>query len=374
VRPDEPVVAVFRTRLLAASETFVRNQGAALSRWRPAFLGVAKERSCLAENTDVIAFPDSTAGRLEFLRLRLTGRSPLLRERLAALRPAVVHAHFGGDGWLISRAAAELGIPLVITVHGQDVTRQPNTPGLRGLRHRRNLRTAFRRASLVIAVSGHLRQQAITLGAHPTKVRVHHIGVPAPRVAQSPDRIWDVVFVGRFVAKKGIDDLVEALGLITGRRPRALFVGAGPLHDAMRARAAALGLDATFLGAQDPASVGRILATSKIFVSPSKTALDGDAEGLPTTILEAARMGLPTVSTRHSGIPEAVLDGDTGLLCAEGDRPALARNIERLLADEALRQRLGRQAKRHAEAHFDLGTQTRQLEELYDSVTRRVRG
>jgi colanic acid/amylovoran biosynthesis glycosyltransferase len=374
VRPTEPVVAVFRSRLLAGSETFVRNQGAALTRWRPAFLGTSKEASCLADAADVIAIPDSAAGDLEFLWLRLTGRSPRLRARLAALRPAVVHAHFGGDGWLISRAAVELGIPLIITVHGQDVTRQPNAPGPRGLRYRRNLRTAFRRASLVIAVSGHLRQQAIALGAHPAKVRVHHIGVPAPRVPKAPDRIWDVLFVGRFVAKKGIDDLIEALGLITNGRPRALFVGAGPLHEAMRARAAALGLDATFLGAQDPAAVARIMAESRIFVSPSKTAPNGDAEGLPTTILEAARMGLPTVSTRHSGIPEAVLDGDTGLLCAEGDRPALARNIERLLADEALRDRLGRQARRHAETHFDLGTQTRLLEDLYDSVTQRVRG
>ncbi|MEU4215175.1 glycosyltransferase [Actinoplanes sp. NPDC026623] len=374
MRAQEPVVAVFRSRLLAGSETFVRNQAAALTRWRPAFLGTAREPSCLAEATDVIAFPDSAAGRLEFLRLRVTGRSPRLRAHLAALRPAVVHAHFGGDGWLISRAAVELRIPLVITVHGQDVTRQPNAPGPRGLRYRRNLRTAFRRASLVIAVSGHLRQQAIALGADPAKVKVHHIGVPAPRVAPAPARIWDVLFVGRFVAKKGIDDLIEALGLLTGVRPRALFVGAGPLHDAMRARAAGLGLDATFLGAQDPAAVARIMATSKIFVSPSKTAPDGDAEGLPTTILEAARVGLPTVSTRHSGIPEAVIDGRTGLLGTEGDRTALARNIERLLADEPLRERLGRQARRHAEAYFDLGTQTRLLEELYDSVALRVRG
>jgi colanic acid/amylovoran biosynthesis glycosyltransferase len=147
-----------------------------------------------------------------------------------------------------------------------------------------------------------------------------------------------------------------------------LFIGGGPLEARMRDRAAALGLDATFLGAQEPAVVARSMVESRIFVAPSRTAADGDAEGLPTTILEAASLGLPTVSTRHSGIPEAVVHGETGLLGAEGDRSALAAHIRRLLADEHLRTRLGEQARRHVEDHFDLVRQTRLLEDIYDSV------
>jgi glycosyltransferase involved in cell wall biosynthesis len=287
------------------------------------------------------------------------------------LRPAVVHAHFAGDGWLISRSAARLGVPLVITVHGQDVTRQPTAPGPRGIRYRRNLRTAFDRAALIIAVSEVIRQKTIALGADPAKVRVHHTGVPVPLASTETAKKWDVVFVGRFVEKKGIDDLIEALGLIPEPRPRALFIGTGPMEESIRARAAELGLDATFLGAQEPAVVHRSMAESKVFVSPSKTAPNGDAEGLPTTILEAARLGVPVVSTRHSGIPEAVVHGETGLLGDEGDRSALADNIRRLLADEPLRNRLGDQARRLADARFDLGKQTRRLEELYDAVAAR---
>ena len=113
-----------------------------------------------------------------------------------------------------------------------------------------------------------------------------------------------------------------------------MLVGSGPLEASIRARATDLGLDATFLGAQPPAVIRRCLTESALFVSPSKTAPDGDAEGLPTTILEAAALGLPTVSTWHSGIPEAVVDGETGLLCDEGDRSALAEHITRLLAED----------------------------------------
>jgi glycosyltransferase involved in cell wall biosynthesis len=105
-----------------------------------------------------------------------------------------------------------------------------------------------------------------------------------------------------------------------------------------------------------------------MLAAPSRTARDGDTEGLPTTVLEAAARCLPVVATRHSGIPEAVSDGETGLLSAEGDRTALAASISRLLADAPLRERLGRQGRALVEARFDLAAQTRRLEQLYDEV------
>jgi glycosyltransferase involved in cell wall biosynthesis len=354
--------------MLSGSETFVRNHGAALTRWQPAYLGATRVPSVLAEPSDVIAYPETTAGRHAFLRLRLTGSSPRLIGLLARLRPDVVHAHFGGDGWLVSRAAAELGVPLVVTVHGHDVTRQPETSGPRGARYRRNLRTVFDRAAVVLAVSEHIRGRAVALGADPGKVRLHHTGVPMTPLLDRPKQ-WDVVFVGRFVEKKGVDDLIDALAALPAPGPRALFIGTGPLEAEMRRRAAGFGLAATFLGAQDPAQVMTHLAESRMLVAPARTAADGDSEGLPTTILEAAVQGLPTVSTRHSGIPEAVIHGETGLLGAEGDSTATAHHIQKLLGNPALRERLGRQARAHVEAHFDLHRQSLLLEDLYDAVS-----
>ncbi|MEV4411639.1 glycosyltransferase [Catellatospora sp. NPDC049609] len=368
--PAGGVVVIWRSGLLSGSETFIRNHGTALTRWRPVFLGATRIASPLAAADDVVAYPDGPRGRAAFLRLRLTGRSPRVQALLRRLRPAVVHAHFGGDGWLISDSAARLGVPLVVTVHGHDVTRQPASPGARGARYRRNLRQAFDRAAVVIAVSEFIRGRAIALGADPAKVRVHHTGVPIPPAPREQDKQWDVLFVGRFVAKKGVDDLLEAVALL-GSRPRVLLIGSGPLEAVLRERAAALGVDATFLGALHPAAVSGYMAQSRIFVSPSRTAPDGDTEGLPTTILEAAAMRVPTVSTYHSGIPEAVVHGETGLLCAEGDREALAAHIGRLLADDELRERMGRQARRHVVQRFDLARQTMLLEELYAQLASR---
>ncbi len=372
----ERTVAIWRSGMLAASETFIRNHGAALSRWRPVFVGATTVESWLAAETDLIAFPDTASGRADYLRLRLTGRSARLRRLLTRVDPAIVHAHFGGDGWLVSESASRLRVPLVVTLHGYDVTRLPHTPGPRGARHRHNLRAMFRRAARIIAVSEFIRQKAIDLGADPAAVLVHHTGVPLPPAptvggatggsAGGPQ--WDVVFVGRFVEKKGVDDLIEALGLLRDTRPRALIVGSGPLDAALRSRAATLGVDATFAGALEPAAVMRAMSASKILAAPSRTASDGDCEGLPTTILEAASVGVPTVSTWHSGIPEAVRHGETGLLCAEGDRDSLAANIDRLLTHDAERARLGAQARLLVERDFDLARQSRRLEAIYDDV------
>jgi colanic acid/amylovoran biosynthesis glycosyltransferase len=120
-------------------------------------------------------------------------------------------------------------------------------------------------------------------------------------------------------------------------------------------------------------AVAASLAASRIFVAPSKTAANGDTEGLPTTILEAAGLGLPTISTGHSGIPEAVVHGQTGILCAENAPAELAAGIRRLLGDDALRTRMGQEARRHVESKFDIRRQTRLLEEIYDSVASRPR-
>ncbi|GGQ47858.1 glycosyltransferase [Couchioplanes azureus] len=359
-------VVIWRSGLLAASETFIRDQGLALRRWRATFVGATRVASAQARDDDVIVFPGDPAG---FLRLRLTGRSPRLSAALAETAPAVVHAHFAGDGWLVHRAAAEAGAPLVVTLHGHDVSRQPRAGGVRGARHRRHLRVVLRRAALVLAVSAPLRDLALAHGADPARIRVHHTGVTIPPAGPPAPTRWDVAFVGRFVPKKGTGDLVTALGMLADLRPRAVFIGDGPLAAAARERAAVLRLDATFLGMQDHGEVRRALAASRILAAPSRTAPDGDMEGLPTTILEASARGVPVVSTRHSGIPEAVVHGETGLLGAEGDPAALAAHLRRLLTDEELRQRLGRQARAYAATHFDLHRQTGLLEGFYEEVS-----
>jgi glycosyltransferase involved in cell wall biosynthesis len=111
---------------------------------------------------------------------------------------------------------------------------------------------------------------------------------------------------------------------------------------------------------------------ASLLAAPSVTARNGDAEGLPTVIVEAAACGLPVVSTRHSGIPEAVVDGETARLVPENDSQALAESIRLLLGSAQLRARMGAAGRRLAEEKFDLQRQTARLERIYDEVLGRA--
>lgn len=122
------------------------------------------------------------------------------------------------------------------------------------------------------------------------------------------------------------------------------------------------------MGSQPHERVLQLVRGAEIFALPSQTAPDGDCEGLPIVILEASACSIPVVSTWHSGIPEAVLDGETGLLVAEKDVMALAERLDELLSDRALGKKLGRRGREFICEKFDLRKQTLKLEAIYDSL------
>jgi colanic acid/amylovoran biosynthesis glycosyltransferase len=147
-----------------------------------------------------------------------------------------------------------------------------------------------------------------------------------------------------------------------------VVIGDGPERGRLEKQAAALGERVRFLGALDAGAVAEWMQRAALLAAPSLTARDGDAEGLPTVIVEAAASALPAVATRHSGIPEAVTEGETGFLVPEGDAEALADRIALLLGSIDLRERMGRAARAMAEAKFDVHRQTAQLEDMYDRL------
>jgi glycosyltransferase involved in cell wall biosynthesis len=134
---------------------------------------------------------------------------------------------------------------------------------------------------------------------------------------------------------------------------------------------AKLSLPVAFLGGQDSDVVRSWLARAQIFCVPSITAADGDSEGFGMVFAEAQAMGTPVISFRHGGIPEAVADGETGILMKEGDAAALASAIESLLGNPQEWARLGCGGIARVASRFDLTARTAELEEIYSEVLRR---
>jgi glycosyltransferase involved in cell wall biosynthesis len=302
--------------------------------------------------------------RLRHVRRRLSlWRDVLgLLELLAVMRrehPHIVHVNSAKAAALGRLAAWLAGVPVrIYTVHGWAFLahrRPASTLYLWGERLLRPLTTVTvcvaeseRRAGLAARACDARTTVVIRNGVDPAAVRVAGGGSTPPLL----------VTVGRLQAPKDAVTLVHALAVV--RVPfEAMIVGDGPDRAALEEEVRRLGLERIVELAGGRDDVAELLATADVFVLSSRS------EGLPVSILEAMAAGLPVVATSVGGVPEVVVDGDTGLLVPPGDPSSLAAAIERLLADPALRRHLGEAGRRRITEHFDLASVQRAHLDLY---------
>ena len=364
-----PALAIFRSPLFNASEGFVQAQAAALIRYAPLMVGIEDKGHALP----------ALAGRLLIadrpLQVRL-GRVAALAAQLRPHAPVLVHAHFATDALIALPLARALGVPLVTTLHGYDVHRARARLLLSGrlswMRYALLQRRLIEGGALFLAVSDALRREAIARGFPAERTLTHYLGVDLARFAgPSAPEPGLILHVGRLVEKKGTATLLEAMALLP--EARLAIVGDGPLRAALERQATPLGERVRFLGALPPARVAAWMRRAWLFAAPSVTARDGDAEGLPTVIAEAAAAGLPAVGTAHAGIPEAIAHGVTGFVVPERDAGALAAALAAVIASPALRERMGAAALALARERFDLARQAARLEDLYDRLLGQTR-
>lgn len=175
------------------------------------------------------------------------------------------------------------------------------------------------------------------------------------------------VTVGRAVEKKGFDDLLQALALLPpGLAWRLTHIGGGPLLEALKAKAQQLGVAdrIKWLGAQTQDRIVAELRACDLFTLPSRPAADGDRDGLPNVIMEAASQALPIVATDFAGVPEFVEHGRSGRLVPPGDPAALAAALGQLARDPAERRRLGEGARRRVQDDFSADAGFNRIERL----------
>jgi len=289
----------------------------------------------------------------------------ILAEAAAALpdgpwprRYDMVHCVFGPSGIVASRLrrAGVIEGPISVSFYGYDLTREPR------LRGRDLYREVFEDAGWLLPNSAYLASRLRDLGAPPEKVRVHRLGIETERFEfhdrsdRPADGAWTALAVGRLVEKKGFEDLVRAVA-VGGERLANLvveIVGDGPLRSRVESLADSLGVRerVRLLGWLDREGVAAAMRRADLFVAPSVVAADGDMEGLPLVIVEAMATGLPVVGTEHSGIPEAVRDGENGRIVPEHAPERLAEAIGEF-SDRARRLASGRRSERIAAGDFE---------------------
>lgn len=274
-------------------------------------------------------------------------------------------AHFGPVGlkWLPVAAVARR--PLSVFFHGYDGSSYPRKrPGVYD--------ELFASRAGILTHSDYMKGRLIGLGAPPSGIGVVRLSADSAflRACRSPRATTPrrVVTIGRLVEKKGIDDSLEAFArsrTACSEDWRYEVIGEGGARGELESLVDRLGLKADvalrgFVGRSD---VFDSLSAASLFILASKTAASGDSEGTPVSIMEAATLGVPIVSTRHAGIPELLPPEAEreGFLVREGDVGALTAAITRLMRDAKLRKRWGEACRAFALAHHSPERHARDL-------------
>jgi len=361
-----PTVLIFKEDLLPTSETFIEAQTNHLKAFAPRYIGLGRATPSLSVPSDSILL---TSGRSPLATMkqklyRRFGFAPVFHHNATSAKASLLHAHFASGGRSALQLARRLRIPLIVTLHGSDVTTRIN--------FRQRYEELWDKASIFVCVSEFIRRKAADAGFPEEKLRVLYTGIDSDvfQPQPGPRNRNLLLFVGRLVAKKGCPFMLHAIAAVKRSYPsiQTVVIGDGPLRPSLEQLAAQLGISCQFLGAQPAAVVRKWLCAARVFCAPSVTASNGDSEGLGMVFGEAQAMGTPVVSSRHGGIPEIVLDGRTGLLAPEGDSKTLALHILRFLKDEHFWKECAERGADWVRTRFDLKFQTKQLEQIYMEV------
>ena len=293
------------------------------------------------------------------LRLLAVLAPLILRDRPRALQLATVYE---GDIALLLRRL--LGMPFLVYAHGNEVLDALTTEW-------EKLRTTLRTADRVLANSRFTSKLVERAGTDPARIEVVHPGCdtdyyrPLPPVAGLRQRLLPsrpegpvILTVGHLVARKGHDMVLRALPRVVERLPDVtyLIVGDGPQRSGLEALAKDLGVHDRVVFAGRLSSnddVRDCYALADVFAMPSRQDLENlDVEGFGIVYIEAGACGKPVVAGRSGGVPEAVLDRQTGILVDPEDPKAISDALTEILADPALATRLGRLGRERAEREF----------------------
>jgi colanic acid/amylovoran biosynthesis glycosyltransferase len=370
--PAMETVLIFRRTLLPVSETFIEAQAGALKGFHPRYTGLQRAPQSLPVGQDSILLAQnrSLVSLSRVAMFSVTSFAPGFYRAARLAQPSLIHAHFAIDGATALPLATRLGIPLIVTLHGYDVTMSDRTlsGSLAGKVYLQRRQRLWQYATRFLCVSEYIREKAIAAGFPKDKLRIHFIGIDRSKFKpgdKNPSKT--VIFVGRLVEKKGCIHLLRAMRKVQDVEPDAkvVVIGDGPLRSSLEAAASELKIAAEFLGSQPSSVVRERIDAASMLCIPSVVAADGGAEGLGMVILEAQAMGRPVVGFRSGGIPEAIQEGKTGLLAAEGDESELAAHILRYLQNKQLWRDAGEQGIRWVADRFDLNHQTGELESIY---------
>ena len=286
----------------------------------------------------------------------------------------VINTHFAvPTGPVGDSLARHAGIPNILSVHGGDL--YDPSKFMSPHRHwilRRLIRGLLTRADRVVGQSSNTNANVGRFYTSEVEPVLIPLGIERPTIEPAPRADYDLgqddillVTIGRLVARKGLDQLLDVLKGLTDQRAKLLVIGTGPEEASLKAHAEAIGVaeHVRFLGALSDQEKFDVLGMADLYVSSSQH------EGFGLVFLEGMAAGLPVVCYDHGGQTDFLVDGETGALVSLNDREKLASCIQALVIDAALRQKISENNRLRVERYF-IETMASAYEELFEAVVR----
>ena len=348
----------------------MRRQYCAFEQLKPNWIGCRLDAGRAAAGIEPLILggdgPGSWLARGLFKQFGVVPATPAL----VALEPALIHAQFGRGGALALPLAKRLGIPLAVTFHGGDAFKDKHYHGsIIPPIFARRWPELISYASLFVCVSAAVRDKLLERGAPADKLEVIHIGTDDLAPEFTFRRGERLVFAGRFVAKKGIFVLIEAIRTLRARgvSTPVVLAGDGPLLAEARARARGLA-DVEFAGWLSAPATRAVMDQALALVVPSIAAKNGDREGLPSVAIEAMGRGIPVIASDQTGLSESLETAGAGIGVKAGDAAELAGAMIRLVGNPGLQASMGAAAHHLATTRFSAFQQSRHLESRLRSL------
>lgn len=365
-------IALFSPNVEAYSETFIRNHKHFLSGNVFFYYGgvvptvlEGKGRLQHSLKDDCVFFIRKLLGREIYYQAL---ESNALVTSLKQNEIDVVYAEYGTTGAEVIGICKEAGVPLIVNFHGYDASIKKILEV-----YRYKYQELFQFAKAIIVVSKEMKQNLIDLGCSEQKIK-YIVNAPADEFYDLQPSYSDLSFisVGRFVDKKAPYYNILAFQQVVEKYPEAklYMIGDGPLLEVCQNLISYLKLENNIilLGVLDQSEIQRYYTQARGFVQHSITSLSGDSEGMPVAVLEASASGLPVISTIHAGIPDVIIDGETGFLVKEHDVNKMASCMIRLIEDEGLAKLMGAAGRKNIKTNFNFSMHIGAINEVVYNV------
>ncbi|MBN2802142.1 MAG: glycosyltransferase [Deltaproteobacteria bacterium] len=380
MKNGKPHGALFRNNFLPYSETFIHDELRHHNRYDMTVFARQWRNRSQFQGHRVIAVEEIPSRRalMASLIYGATARNRTFDNIFKTEKIDIIHAHFGHNALYGGYYAKKYNIPMVVSLHGRDVTillgKDKYRPGY--LKYLFGYKQLFKSADLFLAASTELKELIQSVGCPEEKVLVHRLGIdvtnfsPAKQVTSVSQPV--IVMVGRFTEKKGHKYGIEAVkkACDAGFDPMLIIAGDGPLLPEYKKLIISLNLEnnVEFTGSLPHSEILKLIQQAQIVMAPSVVAKNLDRESGIIVAKEASACSVPVIGTIHGGIPDIIDDGKTGFLVRERDSEALGERLITLLEDRDLRDKFGKAARNKMLDEYDIRQKVEELEQIYDDV------